>query len=227
MTLRTVALCCLAIMGFASSNNTMAQQPNRTPPALVVEKSGSKRVDDLVRQLVSTRPAPFPEGYWDIPVELVMENGYRTPEVKRAIEALKALGPPIFTNVLVHLHDDRYCFSDIVAAWNNCTVGEAIMIEIFADGHVMHSGYKFRKTPNGSANYLDFSTWVKEIEETKWAHWASSKTRLEIQTSFIDWCVKKETERGFIDEKQKTQILKRYEEAKRTMAEQYATKNEP
>ena len=87
----------------------------------------------------------------------------------------------------------------------------------------MHSGYKFRKTPSGSgAVYLSFNGYLKDHGVEAWADWAKSKSRLEIQIDFIDWCIVKENERGYVDEVQKKHIIQNYESAKQQVRKEYS-----
>ena len=87
----------------------------------------------------------------------------------------------------------------------------------------MHSGYKSRKTPSGSGGgYLSFDGYLKARGAEAWAEWAKSKSRLEIQMDFIDWCIEKENELGFVDEAQKKQILGNYEESRQRVKKEYS-----
>ncbi len=184
--------------------------------ALGGENSGSKDVEALVLQLVSTRPAPHPTT-----LEEEMTIPYMTPQVSNAIAKLKAMGTTIFPALVKHLVDDRYSFSTIVAAWDNCTVGDAVL-EVLSDGHHMFSGYKARKTPTGSAVYLSFRAYLRDREAEKGADWAKNRNRLEIQLDFIDWCVAKEEKRGFIDEAQRKHLIERYAEAREQVRNEYS-----
>ena len=189
--------------------------------ALGGKNSGSKDVDALVLQLVSTRPAPHPSGYWLMTLEEEMAVPYMTPQVSNAIATLKMMGTTIFPALVKHLVDDRYSFSTIVAAWDNCTVGDAVL-EVLSDGHQMFSGYKSRKTPSGSAVYLSFRAYLRDREPEKLAAWAKDRNRLEIQLDFIDWCVAKEEKRGFIDEAQRKHLIERYAEAREQVRNEYS-----
>ena len=132
------------------------------------------------------------------------------------------MGPAVFPALVKHLGDDRYSYSGVVAAWLNFTVGDAVE-EVLDDGHYMHSGYKFRKTPSGSgAVYLSFNGYLKDRGAEAWADWAKSKSRLEIQMDFIDWCIVKENERGYVDEAQKKHIIQNYESAKQQVRKEYS-----
>jgi len=187
-----------------------------------VEASGNEKVDALVCQLVSKRPAPYRSGYSDPPIAVVFADGYCTPEVEAAIKKLQEMGPTIFPALVNHLGDDRYSYSEVVAAWDNCSVGDAV-VEVLDDGHYMHCGYKFRDTPSGSdGGYLNFDGYLRARGAEAWAEWAKSKSRLEIQMDFIDWCIARENERGFIDEAQRKTILGHYETARQEVKKEYS-----
>ena len=55
-----------------------------------VEESGSAKVDALVRNLVSRRPAPYRSGYSDPPTAVVFADRYSTPEVEAALKNLSS-----------------------------------------------------------------------------------------------------------------------------------------
>ncbi len=186
-----------------------------------VEESGSAKVDALVRNLVSKRPAPYRSAYSDPPIAVVFASRYSTPEVEAALKSLKEMGPAVFPALVKHLGDDRYSYSGVVAAWVNYQVGDAV-VEVLDDGHYMHSGYKFRKTPSGSEVYLSFDGYLRARGAEAWAEWARSKSRLEIQMDFIDWCIEKENGRGFVDEAQKKQVLGNYESARQQIRQEYS-----
>ncbi len=186
-----------------------------------VEDSGSSTVDALVCNLASRRPAPYRSGYSDPPTAVDFANRYSTPEVEAALKSLKQMGPAAFPSLVKHLGDDRYSYSEVVAAWLNHDVGNAVM-EILNDGHYMHSGYKFRKSPAGSSGYLSFDSYLAARGAAKWAEWAKSKTRLEIQMDFIDWCIEKENERGYVDESQRQKVLQPYQAARERMKKVYS-----
>src|SRR5438477_8181416 len=76
--------------------------------SISVAASGNEKVDALVRQLVSQRPAPYPSGYSDPPDAVVFADRYSTPEVEAALKGLKEMGPAVFPVLVKHLGDDRY-----------------------------------------------------------------------------------------------------------------------
>lgn len=204
------------------SNPSQPQRIDRHELEIVVEGSGSTEVDTLVKQLVSGRPAPYPDGYWPVPMEFVIGSGYATPEVSNAIVLLKLKGPNIFPYLITHLQDDRYCYSGSVQAVDNYTVGQTIL-DVLCDGELWGPVYmEGRNTPNGRCGFLTFAEYLKERDESKWAKWAKGKTRLQIQMDFIDWCVAKEEERGFVGDGQKAQLLARYEDFRERMKKKYS-----
>lgn len=187
---------------------------------VAVESSGSAEVDDLVRQLVSDWPAPYPTGYTKFSPEAAA-TPYRSPQVTSAMLRLKALGPRIYPILVKHRADDRYSFSDAPATWANRTVGEAIL-EVLSDGHLTHSGYKYRRTLSGSVVYLSFQDYLQDRDPERWAEWAKNKNPLEIQLDFIEWSLEKERARGFADEPQRRKVLEFYAQARESVRRQYA-----
>jgi len=211
ITMRTLVLILLSTVGSLLASDL----------PLTVEDSGSPEVDALVLQLVSSRPAPYPSGSSRMMVKADWGVPYMTPQVSNAIVKLKAMGTAIFPALVKHLSDDRYSFSDISAAWGNLTVGDAV-VNVLSDGHYMVSGYKFRKTPSGSAVYLSFKDYLDARGPEKWSGWAKNKSRLDIQLDFIDWCTSKEQERGFTDEAQRKGVLGRYARAREEVRKEYS-----
>jgi hypothetical protein len=218
------------VLGCRRNTNKRLDQRFEIPAAgypVSVEASGSEKVDELVRQLVSRRPPPYASGYSDPPDAVVFAARYSTPEVEAAIKSLKEMGPPVFPALVKHLKDDRYSYSGVVAAWLNFCVGDAI-VEVLDDGHYTHSGYKSRETPSGSGGgYLSFDGYLKARGAAAWAEWAKTRSRVEIQMDFIDWCVEKENERGYVDEAQKRRILDNYEAARERVKKNYSEQKGP
>jgi hypothetical protein len=198
-----------------SASGDDAKQHLRT----AAESSGSEEVDALVKKLVSERPPLYPDGYWPAPFEFY--SGYETPEVRHAKALLKQRGPSIFPQLIQHLHDDRYCYSGIVQAVANYTVGEVIL-DLVCDSEDSGPVYmEGRASLTGRCEFLTFSQYIKEKKDSQWAEWAKSKTRLQIQLDFIDWCVATEEKRGFVDAEQRAKLLLRYEEKRERMKRKY------
>ena len=192
---------------------------------LQVADSGSKEVDQLVLQLVSRRPAPLPVVGVKVPREFEMAtlggglpNGrYQTKEVTTAVRKLTELGPKVFPYLIKHLHDDRYCFSTRLPSaspdggWINCSVGEAVHDILRED---CEGFYKVRDGKSGKLlcppNFYEFIESAGGME--KWAAKAANQTRSQIEIGFIDWCMKIERERGFVDDAQEKEFMDRYQQ---------------
>jgi uncharacterized protein YdeI (BOF family) len=211
----------LLLLGVALSMRALAADI-----PLTAEDSAAKEVDKLVLQLVSSRPAPHPNGYWGTTAAEEMAVPYMTSQVSNALVMLKALGPAIFPALVKHLRDDRYSFSDISGPWENFTVGDAV-VEVLSDGDEMFSEYKARTSR--WAVYLSFKSYHSVKDPEKWAERAKSKTRLEIQLDFLDWFFFKETKkkRGFVEEAQGKDIVDRYEGAWQEVRKQYSESSGP
>lgn len=220
----------LFLLGCHRATNEQPDDQFKVPPSgypVSVENFSSNRVAQLVCQLVSQRPAPFPTGYSDAPQPVVFSNLYCTPEVAAAFRSLRELGPTAFPDLVQHLHDDRYSYSDVTAAWDNHSVGDAI-IELFCDGHYMHSGYKSRETPaHSDGTYLSFAQYLKSKNAETWANWAKNRTRLEIHNDFVDWCISKENERGWLSEQQREEVLGNYESNRTFVSKEYTGMADP
>jgi hypothetical protein len=228
---RVVSICAFIGICLCGCNKETKNTPDKQfeiPTAgypVTAEASGSKKIDALVSQLISRRPAPFPSGYSDPPFAVVFADRYCTPEVEAAFKSLRELGPAAFPYLVKYLGDDRYSYSDVAAAWLNHSVRDAV-VEVLDDGHYMNSGYKWRNTPSGSGGgYISFDAYLEAKGAEAWAEWAKNKSRLEIQIDFIDWCISKENERGYVDEAQKKQIIQLYESARALVKKEYSEHN--
>lgn len=171
-------------------------------------ESGFGKVDAMVQQLVSKRPAPYPTNDWTAPLLDI----YATPEVYTAKTRLTEIGPRIFPALVKHLRDDRYCYSAYISAWANISVGDTVL-EILSAGTYWPCPYKGRATPSGGVLGLTFREYLNSRDLEKWAEWAKDRTRQEIQRSFLQWCLDREREVGFVDESQRNEIERRYEDA--------------
>jgi hypothetical protein len=140
-------------------------------PQVVVEDSGSEKIDRLVAALVSRRPAPLPSGgnvSGTNPVAdlgLINDSGrHATPEVETAIQTLMAIAPAEYPHLVKHLLDDRYSYSVIGpfasptrSGWTNHDVGDAVYMIISNDYHQWMGGYRGRRkqSPPTFWEYLD------------------------------------------------------------------------
>jgi hypothetical protein len=181
-------------------------------------RSQPVNVTNLIAQLASEVPAPYTNEFEDkIPPEIEAKSydRYCTPKVEAAIQQLQALGPSIYPELVKHLLDERYSYSRTIAEWGNYSVSDAIIL-VLSDQH-MHSGYKWREAPSGDGSCLSFEDYLKARGAEQWAAWASKKSKLEIQHDFIDWCIAEEQKRGFMNDKQRAVVLKRYEDARKRL----------
>ncbi len=146
-----------------------------------------------------------------------------TAEVEAAFQKLKAIAPQDYAFLLKHAYDDRYSFSVIgphgspaMSGWMNRSVGDAID-SILSNEMEWVGGYKTRKAPGGNGGppprFSDFIEARGGLE--KWAASVAALTRVQIDLHFLDWCIRLETERGFVDEEQRKQVLERYDAKKR------------
>lgn len=197
---------------------------------VVVADSGSKEVDELVAGLVSRRPAPISIGA-KIPRPLrqkvMFMSRYATEQVESSIQSLNQLGPASFPHLLAHLDDERYSYSTLLPSrvgagngWMNQSVGEAIY-QVLSKELCWAGGYKLRDGPDGkSFPAIGFGEFVETRGGLrKWVAEASRKSRIEVYTEVIDWCVAEERKRGFADSDDEKRIMGNLD-AKRKAIEQ-------
>jgi len=195
-------------------DNSQKASKDRPLAPVYVENSGNAQVDALVAKLVSPVPAPYPNRIHDMtdPYFLAV-LGNIDPQVAHAWSALEQLGTVVYPALIKHLRDDRYSFSRDVQAWRNHTVGDAVM-EILAAGPTYYGVYPSRETPDGgSVSMLFFTDYLKEQDLEKWAQWATTVTKADIQIAFITWGMKKEEERGFTSPEDREAVLGDYRRA--------------
>jgi hypothetical protein len=206
----------LPLLLLSLSPVTRAQE--KELPVAVVD-SGSKVVDELVAGLVSHRPAPWPTGVDGPPSESewapAFSGRYATEEVKMAIIQLQKLGPSAFPHLLKHLDDDRYSYSDepLISGvngggWMNHSVGEAVYLVLTNDLSWV-GGYKIRDGADGKSvmpltigDFIDtrggLEAWVETVKD---------RSRIEVFTEFIEWCVAEEKKRGFASNEEEERVL--------------------
>jgi len=196
---------------------------------LVVAESGSTVIDQMVLGLVSRRPAPLTMG-GSLPggsEERMLNSSGRcaTVEVEAAFQKLKVIAPRDYAFLLKHANDDRYSFSVIaphgsptMSGWMNHSVGGAID-RILSNDMEWVGGYKTREAPGGKGGPPPrFSDYIEAHDGLeKWVASVASLTRAQIDLLFLDWCVRLEMERGFIDDEQRKWVLERYEAKKRAV----------
>lgn len=187
-------------------------------PVLAAD-SGSPKVDKLVSQLVSKRPAPLPLVGRDIPEEWTVYSfvPYMTDEVSNAIQKLRQMGPSIYPYLLKHMQDDRYCYSSVMPSsigntgWINFSVSHAVN-EVFTHGQSIGGFYKWREVSKGKG-YIppSFSDYIEaQGGINKWTDKVTTKRRVDIDIAFVDWCIAEERIRGFKDKTSEKQLIHRY-----------------
>lgn len=201
----------LILFFVASSPEIMAEDKS----SIFVVDSGSKQVDDLIAQLVSRSPAPYPSMGVEIPSDF---NGM-SDDVNETIIKLRSIGPKIYPFLLKHLNDDRYSYSEefiFKVGWEgiiNITVGGVIEKDIFYHNLELYL-YRERKDRNGKIvhqpNYLGYVASKGDIN--KWIETIKDQPRSKIEIDFFDWCIAYEKKRGFSSKKKEVDLLSRYME---------------
>src|ERR1043166_6056875 len=87
-----------------------------------------RNVSELVELLVSPVPAKHPEGEFDLRGDDSI-GSLLHPQVEAAYNRLVKMGTAIYPQLVKHLRDDRYSYSRVETAWNNYSIGDA-MVEI-------------------------------------------------------------------------------------------------
>ena len=168
-------------------------------------------VTALIKQLVSPVPAKYPSGETDFSNEFEDMNGFIHPQVENARKKLIDMGTDIYPILAEHIHDDRYSYSGVYAAWLNHSVGYMVS-RIMAEGIEPNIGsYKSRKNPTGSNGPPSFSKMVEEFGGfEKYALMAKGRRKSKLQTEYVQWHVAKERGYGFIDKAQEQKIISKY-----------------
>jgi hypothetical protein len=203
MNVRIIATALFVLVACCNCAHTRVAVNNQQPPDAVVIP--------LINQLVSPVPAKYPSGETDLANVMEEINGYIHPKVERARLHLVEMGTDIYPILAEHIHDDRYSYSDVSAAWINISVGQMV-VEIMAEGIQPHLGsYKFRKNPKGSNGPPSFAQMVKEFGGfEKYALHAKGRSKAELRNEYVQWLVAKERNYGFIDQAQQQNVIGAY-----------------
>jgi hypothetical protein len=201
MTVLTIAAICLCGCHRDVANIAPTLVGPNTNPA----------VELLVEQLVSPVPAKYPSGEWERVTNLENIEGFIHPQVEKAREQLIAKGTEIYPILAEHIHDDRYSYSGVYAAWVNNSVGTMIA-DIMAEGIEPHlGGYKGRKNPTGSNGHPSFGEMVRKLGGfEKYAAQAQGRSKTELRKDYIQWHIAKERSYGFIDHEQERKVIGEY-----------------
>jgi hypothetical protein len=203
----TIFVVCLPAI-FSGCTQQQSDRQKVQPSAAVVVNASA---ESLVALLVSPVPAKYPSGESlraDGPEDI---NGYIHPQVEHARQQLVAMGTAIYPTLAEHVHDDRYSYSGVYAAWVNNSVGTMIK-DIMADGIEPHiGGYKWRKNSTGSNGQPDFELMAKEFGGfEKYAERAKQLSKAELRREYVQWHIAKERGYGFTDSEQESKVLNPY-----------------
>jgi len=203
---------------------TSCTQEPVAPPVMAVSRPNVDQIHALVDRLAARKPPPHATGYHGID----MSMGNTEADVAGALKELKQLGPRIFPMLVAYRGDNRYSYSGGYAAWHNHDVGFAV-VQVLCGGEYMHSGYKWRDVPGSDrgVGYLSFEDYLDANGWKVWAEWASTKSRLEIQMDFIDWCLAEEAKRGYVDEAQEQSVLESYKRGRAYVKKKYSEQSHP
>jgi len=183
-------------------------QPLLSPP---VAQNTITTVELLIEQLVSPVPAKYPTGEWERLNGVEEINGYIHPQVERARDQLVAMGTQIYPTLAEHMHDDRYSYSGVYAAWENNAVGTMIA-DIMAEGIEPHlGGYKSRMNPTGSNGQPHFGAMVRDHGGfEKYASLAKGRPKSELRNEYVRWHIAKERSYGFTNSEQEQKYIGAY-----------------
>ena len=189
---------------------------------VLVNETGSKKVDALVAQLVSRDPPPHAAGTVSRSASQQLISGLKndiwaTEEVRNAMAKLNAEGPPAFFYLVQHLKDERYSYSAFYPTdppnflWHNRKVSEAV-IDILANGLNRMQIYKSRISPTGLICTQPTFQQYMDAEGTAlvWAQKVASNSRSQVDRAFIDWCIEREKSWGFETPEEQRDILGQY-----------------
>lgn len=168
-----------------------------------------RNVSELVELLVSPVPAKHPEGEFDLRGDDSI-GSLLHPQVEAAYNRLVKMGTAIYPQLVKHLRDDRYSYSRVETAWNNYSIGDA-MVEIMAEGvEVEIYRYKWRKNKTDGNGWLGFEAMGEEIGWEKYANYASTRSKPRLQKEFVQWKLNKEQEFGFANAEQEKALTTPY-----------------
>ena len=125
-------------------------------------------------------------------------------------------GTAIYPILIRFINDERYCYTDVNAACIEYSVGNAIRDDVLSSGIEMYScsGYQnkctSRKNPSGINSRPDWCKYLQSLNLTKWAENAKKSKKEDLKKAYINWCIHYENNYGFIDNKQRAEVLAPY-----------------
>jgi hypothetical protein len=168
-------------------------------------------IDAYVDALASRLPPEHEEGYqgMDIFDAPSPERASEKVRIANAAEKLLALGIVAFPTLIARSDDPRYSTSEVIAVWNNFSVGDMCFRIIASQVDFYGVGYKARDGANGKTGSKPEYLWhIKTtIGLRNWWNQHRTLTLCELQTESLRWTIAEEEALGFTDESQREQIL--------------------
>jgi hypothetical protein len=179
-------------------------------PFLVLTRDRGPSDDQIRKAIIALRSPvspPLAQGEW--PIKSTLNNGYMHPTVRDALDVIDQATPDQFSLFIPYFNDQSYSYSLIYAAWNNISVGEALINSITnrCGAGTVKNGYKSRETPKGYVNQPSFIEMIYEVGQQKWAAQQSGKSIADIRAEYAVWYRAQEEALGFISEKQRREIF--------------------
>lgn len=168
----------------------------------------------LVEELASKFTPEHEQGYWGSGMSLIDTDAdparkEDAARVRAARERLEQLGTAAFPALIEAQDDERYSYSQVVAAWNNWSVGAACYLILKRQIETYRYGYKSRSLPDGGS--LKKPSYLAQVAGTVGldAWWEQRKDRnlRELQTEAVQWTIEREKAAGFVDVQQQQEIL--------------------
>lgn len=136
---------------------------------------------------------------------------YEHPQVASARARLISLGPPIFSELVKHRDDKRYSCTRSYSVLVDHSVGEVVeqIMEEVACGRFRGYGYKSRRNPRGTNMQPTFGLYLQEEfgGAENYAEYAKTLTRDQTEKEYIEWHLRRERSRGFVDAEQEREIV--------------------
>ena len=158
--------------------------------------------DEQIRQAImalrSPVSPPLAQGEW--PISVTLNNGYMHPTVRDALEVIDQATPDQFRLFTASFNDPTYSYSMIYAAWNNISVGQALIDSITyrCSRDAAKNGDKSRK---GYGGHSSFATMMYDVGLQKWADQQAGKSIADIRAEYAIWYRTHEEAHGVINGK--------------------------
>lgn len=146
--------------------------------------------DEQIRQAIialrSPVSPPLAQGEWPISATLSVNDGYMHSSVRDALEVIDQATPDQFRLFTASFNDPTYSYSVIYAAWNNISVGQALINSITyrCSRDAVKNGDKSRKDYGGHSS---FATMMYNVGLQKWADQQAGKSIADIRAEYAIW----------------------------------------